>query len=59
MSLVVIAARGGAKLVNQVQVEKKIRQVNKLKVARTSSSRQKITSVNFWGSISIRALLRS
>ena len=48
MSLVAIVARGGVRLENQMLAEKKIHQVNMLKLARINSSLQRITSVSFW-----------
>ena len=58
MSLVAIVARGGVRLENQMLAEKKIHQVNMLKLARINSSLQRITSVSFWALISIKALLK-
>ena len=48
MSLVAIVARGGVRLENQMLAEKKIHQVNMLKLAKINSSPQRITSVSFW-----------
>ena len=58
MSLVAIVARGGVRLENQMLAEKKIHQVNMLKLAKINSSPQRITSVSFWALISIKALLK-